>query len=224
MLSKLGCFCRKKPKWIFQILICFYFGDNMFSKKIIMRFFTGSLLLAANFAALADDYTTAPYVGIQAGYGNTNWDNLTGYDVQENNAGFATRLFAGYDFMPHVAVEAGYTYFSPTEMKLNGRNLGDIDTHAFDVLAKLNTRFANNVGAYIKAGPGYLYSDGAGIANNVGNIDLVYGVGLDYPIAPNLLADIAWTRHNGYGKLNSNYQPNADLYAVGIVYKFNANL
>jgi hypothetical protein len=196
----------------------------MLNKKILFGVCVGTLLIATNSIVFADDYNAGPYVGIQAGYGNTNWDNLTRYDVQEKNAGFATRLFAGYDFMTHAAVETGYTYFSPTQIDLKGQNLGEIDTYAFDVLAKLKTRFANNVGAYIKAGPGYLHSDGANLANNVGHIDLVYGAGLDYPLAANLLADISWTRHNGYGKLNSDYQPNADLYALGIVYKFNAEM
>jgi hypothetical protein len=193
-------------------------------KKFLSTIGSGILLLTTNSIVLADDYNAGPYVGAQVGYGNTNWDNLTGVDVHEKDIGFASRLFAGYDFLPHVGVEAGYTYFSPTQIKRNGWNIADIDTYAFDVLAKLKTRFSNNVGAYIKAGPGYLHSNGAPIADNVSHLDLVYGIGLDYPLAPNFLVDVSWTRHNGYGKLDSNYQPNADLYAVGIVYKFNATL
>jgi opacity protein-like surface antigen len=119
----------------------------------------------------------------------------------------------------------GYTYFQKTDVKFAGQKIGDIGTSAFDVVGKITVPVVDNFGLFAKAGPGYLKSDFHGDDNsatgNTHNFGLVYGFGADYEITPNWVTDISFTRFNGHQKFDNKYQPDADMYAVGVSYKFN---
>lgn len=60
--------------------------------------------------------------------------------------------------------------------------------------------------------------------DSVGRFNVLYGAGMTYDIIPNLVADASWTRYTGHGKLGNSYQPDADLFALGITYKFSIDL
>lgn len=150
--------------------------------------------------------------------------------VSFDHSGIAGRIFAGYDFNQYFAVETGYTLFSKANMKVGGRKIGSVKTYGIDLLGKITVPVVDNFGVYAKAGPGYLHSTGSSAllgrgaidTGSVDNIDLVYGFGAQYAFMPNLVADVSFTRYNGNHKIfNKNFQPDADLYAVGLAYKFN---
>lgn len=233
----------------------------MLNKKVILGLIAGAAVSVVSSAALADA-VAGPYVGVQLGYGDNHADyldktidaglgivldshnNLIGLTnetdtISLNHSAFAGRLYAGYDFNRYFAVEAGYTRFSNTNIKINdvetdlltGKVInatgisGHYETQAVDAVGKVHAPIADGFGVYAKAGVDYLdtkvsIAGGKGSENNVG---LVYGLGTDYQISPHLVADVSFTRLNGDNNPHSNhYQPNADLYAAGLTYKFNA--
>lgn len=219
------------------------------SKKVLFTALAALGLSSAALASVATTSTTATdsgiYLGVQAGYGDTNWNDIKGSNdagfanvsTSVKDTGFAGRLFAGYDFNQYLAVEGGYTYFPNSDItntfQTSAINFGGIvvpastetdkytiKTYGLDLVGRINVPVYQNFGLYAKAGPGYLHTSGFG--GNVGNVDLVYGFGADYKITDHLIADASFTRFNGDHQLNSSsYQPNADLYALGLAYKFN---
>lgn len=159
------------------------------------------------------DTASGPYIGAQLGLGDNRW-----YD--EYNPSVAGGVNAGYDFNQYIAAELGYNYLG--------------DTQAVDLVGKIHVPVIDNFGLFAKTGVGYLRRTGG--YSSAGNVNLVYGFGGDYKITPHLITDVSFTRFNGNSKesfnyLNNyfntyslsykNYLPNADLYAVGLTYKFN---
>lgn len=231
------------------------------SKKVL--FVALAALGLSSTAALASVNSTSSnpnvYVGLQAGYGDTNWSDTdvaynqnTQFGLKSKDGVFAGRIFTGYNFNQYLAVEGGYTYFGNTKTTLtvpatvasNNANIlpltsGTVDgtittkTYGLDLVGRINVPVTDGFGLYAKAGPGYLHSSlsGMGASTTSKNVDLVFGGGADYQIGQNLVADVSFTRFNGnhnlsdFSKLASGksggYQPNADLYAVGLAYKFN---
>ena len=190
----------------------------MFTKKVL---FSALISIAAiNFSSLAfaDVIPGNPdaYVGLQAGFGDNHWNDIDIEGIDIKHQSFAGGTFAGYDFNQNFALETGYTYFGKT---------GDFTTHGFDLLGKLTVPVGDQFGVYAKAGPGYLRTYFDGVADNdlaAKNFTFVYGLGAQYQIVPNLVTDVSFTRFNGNHKISSNnYQPDADLYALGLAYKFN---
>lgn len=56
---------------------------------------------------------------------------------------------------------------------------------------------------------------------NRDNLNIAYGLGVDYAIFSKSIIDISWLRYNGHGKMERNYQPYADIFMMGIRYRFN---
>jgi opacity protein-like surface antigen len=114
----------------------------------------------------------------------------------------------------------------------------DIRTQAIDLVGKLKSPTWNGWGLYAKAGVAYMMSSdrnesvGTNIAapsddqyldDSVNKFAPVYGVGLAYTFQnlENLSLDLSWTRYDsGHEKLDNEYLPNLDFYALGIAYKF----
>jgi hypothetical protein len=66
-------------------------------------------------------------------------------------------------------------------------------------------------------------SDDQYLDDSVKKLEPVYGVGLAYTFQSlqNLSLDLSWTRYDsGHEKLDNEYLPNLDFYALGIAYKF----
>jgi len=200
-------------------------------------------------ASVASDFDPGFYLGLQGGYGASGWDKVDSQIVllKSSNANSLTgRVFVGYDFTKNFALEVGYAYFGSkatlTEMYYNTKD-GEVRTQAFDLVGKGKIAFLDNFNVYAKLGIGYLMSNGlksgAGQAagyvstnwftkDKVGNFGAVAGFGLSYYFMPNLWTDISWTRYivnKKFGVRNGtvygDYQPDADLYALGLAYKFN---
>lgn len=186
----------------------------MLNKKVILGLIAGAAVLGVSSVALADSAASGPYIGAQIGAGD-NHANDFGAD---KHIGLAGGVDVGYDFNQYVAAEAGYTYLGKVD---------DVTTQAGDLVGKIHVPVVGNAGLFAKAGAGYLRSSFDHDA--VDNVNLVYGFGADYKVLPNLVADVSFTRFNGNSKIassngdiNNNFQPNADFYAVGMTYKFNA--
>jgi opacity protein-like surface antigen len=112
----------------------------------------------------------------------------------------------------------------------------DIRTQAIDLVGKLKSPTWNGWGLYAKAGVAYMMStdrnestgdpapsDDQYLDDSVKKLEPVYGVGLAYTFQSlqNLSLDLSWTRYDsGNERLDNEYLPNLDFYALGISYKF----
>jgi hypothetical protein len=206
------------------------------NKKLLVSAFAAIAAVSVGSTALAADSSSSLYVGAAAGYGDTHWGNLNGGLNSVglsgfSDTGFAGTVYAGFDFNQYLAVQTGYVYFPNAKASVLG-NTATIKTYGVDVLGKITVPVTGNLGLFAEAGPGYLHSSGSASGTVVGstgsinlgstgNVNLVYGFGANYLFTPNLVADVSFTRFNGHAKLDNNYQPDADLYAVGVSYKFN---
>lgn len=191
--------------------------------------------------AVTNSFAPGIYVGAQAGYGMTNWDNVelnTNVDgvsisneVTGSNA-FAGRAFLGYDFHPNFAIEAGYTqFFNNTKINIMNQTISNPrNDYAIDLVGKLKAIIVDNFGLYTKLGVDYIHVDeevkslpgsNTNPPNQVSAFNIVYGAGAFYEITQNLTADLSWTRFNGDPKLSKDYIPAHDLFAVGVFWKFN---
>jgi OOP family OmpA-OmpF porin len=188
------------------------------------KLFIGVVALGLSPLALAGGPPPAPafnpgvYLGVQAGYGMTHWDDFFGSAIKDED-GFAGRLFVGYDFHPNFAIEAGYTMWF-TKPKLLGAKFDY--PWAIDLVGKIKAHVVDNFGLYAKAGGDYIYQDfGSTIGGHADNFNVVYGVGAFYDITPNINVDLSWTRYHGDQDLtDSDRMPFMDLFALGFSYKF----
>lgn len=211
--------------------------------------FAGSLLEQPVPAPIAVGSDAGYYVGIEGGYGDTGWkdsaaiwqDNssLLGFDYVSTtvkDSSWAGRVFAGYDFNKYFAIETGYTYFGDeslakyTSSRTHVTLVYDkIRTQAIDLVGKIKAPLSDDFVIYAKLGPAYemvhhkLYDN---TKFNSNKLTAMFGAGVDYALTSNVVLNAEWLRLNGHQKhnsvysLNKNYQPAADLYMVGIRYKW----
>jgi len=166
---------------------------------------------------------TGVYLGIEGGYGLTNWKNLeklTGGFKISNDNGVVGRAFLGYDINRYFATEVGYSYFF-NKVKA-GNDEGSLKTQNVDLMLKLKAPVVDNFDLYAKIGGNYLMSKGDDIS--VKNFNVAFGAGADYSITPNIIANVEWLRFNGNNKVefsdDAKYQPSTDAFMVGLRYKF----
>ena len=134
------------------------------------------------------------YIGMQAGWVNS-------HDHRLNNTWTdavipvwskdASRVFAGFRFDDHFAVEGGYT-------SIIKRN--NIQLTSFDISGKLITPLSHDFSAYIKAGMARTKQEF--LVNNNQTIRYlpVVGLGFGYNLTKYLNFDISWS----YGRLSAN--------------------
>lgn len=183
---------------------------------------------AAPVAASTSD--TGIYLGLQGGFGMTNWKNMENVStdvldltsVHKDN-GVVGRVFAGYDINRYFAIEGGYSYFF-NKANFNTKNAGttgNIKTMAFDLMGKGKLPVVDSFDLYAKLGVNYLMSRGDMFEANPNNFNVAYGAGADYCITPNVIANLEWLRLNGNAKINNDkYQPSTDAFMIGLRYKF----
>ena len=174
-------------------------------------------------------YVPAVYVGIQAGYAQTNWHNLQYYELYKrvtvsNTVG--TRIFLGYDCFQNFSFEVGYSqFFNPTVVYADIPDKGKIEyiarrfknTYSIDVSGKFRLHIIDSFGAYIQLGVDYI-----NVKNNTvpSAYNLLLGVGATYNIARNIVLNFSWMKYNGDPKWNTQHIPYLDFYSLGISYKF----
>lgn len=197
------------------------------------------------------------YVGLQGGYGVTNWKNTESFEHEESTTtgtntydkalkdnAFAGRVFVGADLSRYFAVEFGYNHFFnkpkieetisqststssetwSTAVDTKTELVSFKNTMALDLMAKLKAPVAEGFDLYAKVGVSYLMSrvdksSSNDYKNNGNNFNLAFGAGADYYITPNVIANVEWVRYGGKAKIDSNYQPSADLFLLGVRYK-----
>lgn len=242
----------------------------MFKKSFLVVSMFGIGAVASG-VAFADTGVTSTYckpgfyAGVEAGRGNTHYsadDAMTEIKTfQENyytnlgvvpgttdidDKGTSGRIFAGYQFIPYFALEAGFTQFHKTTFTQTWKT--DIDTaqnysinkydgevteHALDLVGKLTYPLQYGFGVFVKGGLGVISadrhinvssvnSDGSAIPSHTfytksyQAVRPVYGAGVDYSI-PNTSLSVGVS----YSEFASGSGiPRASLWALGISDKF----
>jgi opacity protein-like surface antigen len=160
------------------------------------------------------------YVGLNGGFGMTNWKNKEGMTTKiSKDNGFVSRVFVGADLNKYFAAEFGYAWFF-NKPKMND-NAYMKNTMAFDLMGKIKAPVADNLDLYGKVGVNYLMTHGDTSTKNAKNFNVAFGAGADYYITPNVIVNVEWLRYNGKAKFSdSEYQPHTDAFLLGLRYKF----
>ena len=178
--------------------------------------------------------TTDAYLGIEGGYGLTNWGIFAGGNQIKKDNGIVGRIFLGYDFNKYWAVELGYSYFfNAAKHEINVTNYNEMTTQVTDLLGKLKVPANDDTSFYAKFGLDYLITNvrktGTSqflMAEKTWNkLDIVYGIGADYSISTNVVINLEWLRHGAKIMASTaagdeHIQPYTDSFMVGIRYKF----
>lgn len=159
-------------------------------------------------------------VGLQGGYGNINGAD-DGFDVAQS--GFAGRGYIGYDFNKYFALESGYTYLPDRKYSYIGYDFETYANYAVDLLAKGSIPVTDQFGVFGKLGTVLMgtKTDNENYYSKTTSISLGLGAGVEYKITPNIGVDASWTHYCGAGNENNTpYVPSADVFLLGVSYKF----
>lgn len=153
---------------------------------------------------------------------------ITDVDVTSSDeGGFGARASIGYGFNQNFSIELGYSYlFNKPEVSAAGFELMETKTSIVDAFFKVKAQAAENFDLYAKVGADYMMNNwdeenNSGLNGDVKEFGPAFGVGAAYNFTPNWTVDLSWTRYIGEIKVNSDWQPNIDFFALGLMYKFN---
>ncbi|MBY0545575.1 MAG: porin family protein [Gammaproteobacteria bacterium] len=177
------------------------------------------------------------YVGVFAGYGNTNWQQMVSQDASTatstptsaGGSGVAEGIMLGYSISRYFALEGDFTHFPSADLVFAPysvyRPLTETTskTNAYALLGKFMLSLDNGkFSPFSEIGPGYVQRNDD-LAQK-GHFGGSFGVGADYYITPHWMAEIGLQYYTGYG--DSTLKPAYDyipfLYTVNarIAYRF----
>ena len=209
-------------------------------RKILFSFFS---MLACISASQAGNTSSQPqmYVGVQAGYADTNFSKSTMIATPANgsvpitsasigNHVFAGRAYGGYQFNDYLALEGGYLKPRNTRYtNINGGAVpnGFIKEYAVDLTGKVFLPMAAyiHLSPYVKAGVAYVKATSYGGITRNGASDFGYtfhpllGAGIGYDIMQNVTMDVSWTTIT---KRNTSL-PRIDMLFLGLTFHFTPN-
>lgn len=187
------------------------------------------------------------YLGASIGKSDIKFDNAAQSD-QFLDLGFTNprtvsdtkdtgyRAFGGYQFHPYVAIEGGYVdlgrFGFRTDVSPTGSLSGSTRIDGFDLsvlgTVPLGERFGlfGRVGVYA-AQTRTSYTGGGSIETLIGgdtqkkrSTKLVYGAGATFNFNRNLALRGEWSRYEKLGDVFTGGRTDANLYSLGIVYRF----
>jgi OmpA-OmpF porin, OOP family len=173
-----------------------------------MKNLNKALAVAATLVALSAQ-AEGLYVGGNVGSSHYKGDDIGGLSTDRSDTGL--KIYGGYGITPNVAVETGYS------------RIGKFKSAAGDVTA--TGLFVDAVGI-LPLGNGFSALGRAGLFN--GKLDsslagsdrgtsLKIGAGVQYDLATNVGLRGEWERYR-FDALNT--KTNADVYSVGVNYRF----
>lgn len=221
-------------------------------KKSLIALAVSGLAIASVQAA---PQANTAYVGVKAGWASFH-DGLTQFDAKKNNGKPLTYglnrnsvtygVFAGYQIIDNLAVEAGYDYFGrvrgnttyPNETK--DKRAAKHSAHGAHISLKGSYPIIDGLDAYARVGAALVRSDyyfQPTVAKNsrkkVHNLktSLVLAGGLEYAITPELAARVEYqwlSRVGNLGKAmrkaghvnNLQYSPDVGSVTAGLSYRF----
>jgi OOP family OmpA-OmpF porin len=170
-----------------------------------------ALALVATLTAISAGSAHAEglYAGGNLGFSHYKGDSLFGSSTDSSDT--ALKLYGGYGITPNVAIETGYSRIGKFKS-----SLGDLRASGLFVDAVGLLPLGNGFTAMGRAGlfNGKLDSSFAGSDRGT---SLKIGAGVQYDLASNVGVRGEWERYR-FDALNT--KTNADVYSVGVNYKF----
>ncbi len=162
-------------------------------------------------------------------------------DTSQDKVGY--RGFLGYMFNSVWALELGYAIFNNNSITVTdsvaqpapphvvfGRS---VKTNVLDLLLRASIPLNNNFSVYTKAGLGYMSSlnvpdlthppSGPGPElrhQNRTHVNVAFGLGVLYRIAPHWAADLSWLHYSGNLNIGASFQPEIDYFSLGLAVIF----
>lgn len=199
--------------------------------KYVLSALLGCSLMGISAAVLADgdaaSVSTATTVNGNSGVyvgGDLGWgEEVSSTDGVSNNTGFAWGVNGGYQFMPYVAAEVGFSGYPKDS---HNTPWGTETTRFYNtyVAVKGMYPFSNGVVLYAKVGPSYVDASSSGVSTTSTHEYTAYGaLGVGYNFTPAVQANIQVdaTKQRGSNARDSNYFPSMRRATVGASYLFN---
>ena len=151
--------------------------------------------------------TSNTYIELAGGYALTDYvkyNQLTASDYKHDNGGFAGGIDAGYTFMPHLGVEAGFMMpFQKTELAANTKN--KVTQYSFYGAARIDANVGQGFNVFLLGGIGYTHqSDKTTSSETKGSaLGFAGGFGADYALPDNFTIGAKYLRFAGSNKQTS---------------------
>ena len=146
------------------------------------------------------------------------------------------RLFGGYQLHKYIAVEGAYVdlgrFGFRTDVTPRGSLTGSTRIDGFELSALGTLPIGDRFGLFARVGAVAAqtktsYTGGGSIETLIGgdtqkkrSTELVYGAGAMFNINKNLSVRGEWSRYDKLGNVLTGGRTNANLYSLGIVYRF----
>ena len=203
-------------------------------------------MAVAGLAAAAPSYAQW-YVGASVGKSDIKFDNAAQSD-QFLDLGFTNpstlsdtkdtgyRAFGGYQLHKYIAIEAAYVdlgrFGFRTDVTPRGSLTGSTRIDGFELSAVGTLPLGERFGLFARVGAlaaetRTSYTGGGSIETLIGgdsqkrrSTELVYGAGAMFNINKNLSVRGEWSRYEKLGNVFTGGRTDANLYSLGLVYRF----
>ena len=167
---------------------------------------------ASAFAQTSGIQGSGLYIGGSIGGSHWKGDDLNGTANDKSDTG--GKIYGGYSFTPNIALEFGYVDLG----KFNGP-VGDAKASGYFLDAVGTVPLGYNISALARLGMvnGKMETSGSGNSDPGRATNVKGGLGLQYDFNPNLAIRTEWERYR-FDTFDG--RDNADLYSVGLNYKF----
>ncbi len=187
------------------------------------------------------------YVGASAGQSDIKFDNaaqsdqfldlgFTNPSTVSNTKDTGYRAFGGYQLHKYIAIEAAYVdlgrFSFRTDVTPRGSLSGSTRIDGFELSAVGTIPLGDRLGLFARVGAlsaetRTAYTGGGSIETLIGgdtqkkrSTELVYGAGAMYNINKNLSVRGEWSRYEKLGDIYTGGRTDANLYSLGLVYRF----
>ena len=185
------------------------------------------LFLAAKSFAFVSQYPHGLYGAVSFGRGYNHFSK-SDFDSSlsgEDNSVWAGRIALGFNIDQYFGIETGYQLFQQRKFNnLKNGGSGTVNEYAIDIQTVLRWPLFKGVNLFAKIGPAYVDAKqnadaGAGASRHIKTWRPRYalGVAASLPSFPGISVTAAYSR---IVKNSDKNLPNADLYAIGLIFHF----
>ena len=138
---------------------------------------------------VAQSHEKTPYIGLKAGY-QFSQDDAYHHEAQDPSAG-VLGVFAGYQFTPQWALEAGYQYHDTLHASATSV---DVNTSLFEAAVRYDWYWQENASVYGRLGMGYWDMDKSapGFNPSATGFSPLGEIGLAYQFTPELTGSMGY--------------------------------
>ena len=181
---------------------------------IVRKYITAILFvtgLMASDALIAAD--TSFYVGVGLGQARPTFDTA-GTTRTNDNSSYAYKVFGGYQLNQYFGAELVYANLG----EYNFSTGGTVDIHGWGLALVGALPLGKDFSLLGRLGEYRMRESGFGTAENSWSPN--FGIGLKYDFNPNLSGRAEVERFTNMGSNTNTISTKANLYTVGLVYKF----